>query len=303
MAARAALALSLFETAAPGEHVTRPPRKRSPARRRTGAKAAIRSRRSELGGREARDRSSSVGDWSTVGSQGAPISSLIPVRRETWGAARFRRGLEAPAPTGQATRSARRPRRAPGSSRRQRTGPPARPRGTSANGSGKAMPPSRGSWRGGRRERFASSFTMAKAIPVGAIATLSMSPCPRYSSEWRSCHPSAWSVSSAARTAFSERAPTRLRPARRSQRRVCSTRAIVTRTSAPASAGASAPRAMIASAPAAIAVAPLAAARRSRRYCWRRGKLDRAIGEKLARAADEPSSRRRVCGRYLAVST
>ena len=86
MAARAALALSLFETAAPGEHVTRPPRKRSPARRRTGAKAAIHSRRSELGGREARDRSSSVGDWSTVGSQGAPISSRIPVRRETWGA-------------------------------------------------------------------------------------------------------------------------------------------------------------------------------------------------------------------------
>lgn len=154
MAVRAALALSLFETAAPGEHVTRPPRKRSPARRRTGAKAAIHSRRSELGGREARDRSSSVGDWSTVGSQGAPISSLIPVRRETWGAARFRRGLEAPAPTDQATRSARRPRRAPGSSRRRRTRPPARPRGTSANGGGKAMPPSRGSWRGGNIERF-----------------------------------------------------------------------------------------------------------------------------------------------------
>ena len=162
MAARAALALSLFETAAPGEHVTRPPRKRSPARRRTGAKAAIHSRRSELGGREARDRSSSVGDRSTVGSQGAPISSLIPVRRETWGAARFRRGLEAPAPTDQATRSARRPRRAPGSSRRRRTGPPARPRGTSANGGGKAMPPSRGSWRGGNIERFASWFRSRK---------------------------------------------------------------------------------------------------------------------------------------------
>ena len=38
MAARAALALSLLETAAPGEHVTRPPRKRSPARRRTGGR-------------------------------------------------------------------------------------------------------------------------------------------------------------------------------------------------------------------------------------------------------------------------
>ena len=32
---RAASALSLLETAAPGEHVTRPPRKQSPARRRT----------------------------------------------------------------------------------------------------------------------------------------------------------------------------------------------------------------------------------------------------------------------------
>jgi len=216
---------------------------------------------------------------------------------------RFRRGLVAPAATGQATRSGGRLRRARGFSRRRRIAPAARLLGTSADGGGKAMPPSRGCWRGGRREKFASWFTIANAVPVGAIARLSMSPSPRYGSEWRSCHPSAWSVSSAVRTAFSERAPTRLRPARRSQRRVCSTRAIVTRTSAPPSAGAPAPRAMIASAPAAIAVAPLAAARPSRRYCWRRGKLDRAIGEKLARAADEPSSRRRVCGRYLAVST
>jgi hypothetical protein len=44
---------------------------------------------------------------------------------------------------------------------------------------------------------------------------------------------------------------------------------------------------MIASAPAASAVAPLAAARPSRWYCWRRGKLDRTMGEKLARPVDE----------------
>ena len=56
MAARGRSGTIAFETAAPGEHVTRPPRKQSPARRRTGAKATIRSRRSELGGREARDR-------------------------------------------------------------------------------------------------------------------------------------------------------------------------------------------------------------------------------------------------------
>jgi len=92
----------------------------------------------------------------------AAINGLIPARRETWGGARFPRGLEAPAPTGQATRSGRRPRRARGSSHGQRTGPPARPRGTSADGGGKAMPPSRGSWRGGRRERFASWFRSRK---------------------------------------------------------------------------------------------------------------------------------------------
>ena len=39
----AAPGLSLFETAPPVEHVTRAPRKQSPARRRTGAQAAIRS--------------------------------------------------------------------------------------------------------------------------------------------------------------------------------------------------------------------------------------------------------------------
>ena len=160
MAARGRSGTIAFETAALGEHVTRPPRKQSPARRRTerSENETIRSRRSELGGGERPDRSSSVGDWSTLGSQGAPISSVIPVRRETWGAARFRRGLEAPAPTGQATRSGRRPRRAPGSSRRRRTGPPARRRGTSADGGGKAMPPSRGCWRGARSGRFGSSF-------------------------------------------------------------------------------------------------------------------------------------------------
>ena len=102
------------------------------------------------------------------------------------------------------------------------------------------------------------------------------------------CQPSAWSVASAARTAFSERASTRLRFARRSLRRVSSTRAIVTSASAPASAGAPVPRAMTASAPVAIAVVELAAARRSRRCCWRRGKLDRTMGAEAGTHGGRP---------------
>ncbi len=155
-----------FETAAPGEHVTRPPASNP---RPDGGPNDRKTRRSACG-----DRSSvavraaiALRPWATgrpLGAKGRRSGSVIAVRRETWGAARFRRGLEAPAPTGQATRSGRRPRRAPGSSRRQRTGPPARPRGTSADGSGKAMPPSRGSWRGGRRERFASWFRSRKSF-------------------------------------------------------------------------------------------------------------------------------------------
>ena len=214
--------------------------KQSPARRRTerSENETIRSRRSELGGGERPDRSSPVGDWSTLGSQGAPISSVIPLRRQTWGAARFRRGLEAPAPTGQATRSARRPRRAPGSSRRQRTGPPSRPRGTSANGGGKAMPPSHGSWRSGSIERFASWFRSRKRFRWVRLRRCRCRRVLDTAANGGIASPllRAWRGLRVPRPR--ERAPTRLRPARRSHQRVSSNSPTVTSASAPASAGA-----------------------------------------------------------------
>ena len=52
-----------------------------------------------------------------------------------------------------------------------------------------------------------------QAIPVGEIATESMSPGPCHGSECRSRQPSACSGASARCTSSSERAPTRLRPA------------------------------------------------------------------------------------------
>ena len=120
------------------------------------ASATIRLRRLEFGGREGRDPFRAH----TTGRFGARtvISGVIPVRRETSGVVGFPRGLVAPVAAGQARRSARGPRPAPGSSRRRRTGLPARRRGTSAAGGGKARPPSRGCWPGGGRGRFGSSI-------------------------------------------------------------------------------------------------------------------------------------------------
>ena len=68
------------------------------------------------------------------------------------------------------------------------------------------------------RVRWRSSYlrvfvSIATAMPVGAIATESMSPRPCHGSEWRSRQPSAWSGANAFWTASSDWTPTRLRRA------------------------------------------------------------------------------------------
>ena len=67
------------------------------------------------------------------------------------------------------------------------------------------------------RARWPASYdlvfvSIAIAIPVGAIATESMSPRPCHGSDCRSRHPSAGRGANARCTSSSERAPTRLRP-------------------------------------------------------------------------------------------
>ena len=81
----------------------------------------------------------------------------------------------------------------------------------------------------------------------------------------------------------------RLRAARRNQRRASITSPDVTSKSTPATSRAPTLAAPTAPAPVARPAARLAAARRRRRYCWRRGKLDWIM--KLALASDERSPR------------
>ncbi len=83
------------------------------------------------------------------------------------------------------------------------------------------------------RARWRSSYvrvfvSIATAMPVGAIATESMSPRPCHRSEWRSRQPSAWSGANARWTASSDRAPTRLRRAGENQWRAHRPSAVAT---------------------------------------------------------------------------
>ena len=62
--------------------------------------------------------------------------------------------------------------------------------------------------------------SIANAIPLGAIATESMSPVPCHDNQCRTRHPSPSSAASWHCTSSSDRAPTRLRAVRPSHRRV-----------------------------------------------------------------------------------
>jgi hypothetical protein len=112
--------------------------------------------------------------------------------------------------------------------------------------------------------------SIATAIPVGEIATESMSPQPGHGSECRSRQPSGCSGAGARWTASSERAPTRLRRASDSQWRArrpsaAATMSRHTATRAALTLAAHRPRSAM---PA--AASPVSPARESRQYCWRR---------------------------------
>ena len=179
-----------------------------------------------------------------------------------------------------ATRSERRPRRAPDLSHAPRTQPRALHGGTTVAGDGEATRPSPGHRRGAVRRTIGSCFDRERdpgrrdrhAVDVASPPIRQRVTQPPPLRRQRRRHPS---------TSSSERAPTPLRAARRSQRRASTTSATITSASDPAIAVAPTAAAVAANAPAAIPAAPLAAARRRRWACWRRGKLDWNAGTSL----------------------
>ena len=146
-----------LETAPPGEHVTRAPRKQSPARRRTGAQAAIRSRtfgaRWRRGLRSLFVRGRLVDPWEPRGADQRCDSCAarnagrceVPARTLSTGTKRSSDTIR----TSSSTRSNLLARTT------HRTG--SAPRGTIAAGDGKAMPPSPGPGRDDARRTSWSS--------------------------------------------------------------------------------------------------------------------------------------------------